>query len=50
MMDSDEKKEEPLSLEEQEAAFAGTLFEAVLGAQLIQTAYMGHKVLYYRIL
>lgn len=46
-MDSDEKKESPPTTEEQEAAFAGTFFEAILGAQLIQTAYIGHKLGWY---
>ena len=42
---SDEKKEPPPSLKEQEASFAGTFFsDAVVSAQLIQTAYIGHKL------
>lgn len=35
------------TLQEQEEAFAGTFFDAVLGAQLTQTAYIGHKLGWY---
>jgi len=49
-IDSEEKKVEPPTPQEQEEAFAGTFFEAVLGAQLIQTAYIGHKLDWYKAL
>lgn len=41
----EEKKEE--SLQEQEEAFSGKVFEAVLGAQLAQTAYLGYHLGWY---
>jgi len=44
---AEEKKEDSPSLAEQEQAFAGTVFAAVLGAQLCQTAYLGFKLGWY---
>ena len=48
----EEKKEEtaPQTSETEEAAFADKVFTAVLGAQLTQAAYIGHKLGWYETL